>query len=104
MARGDVQLSPWTYDSGGDYLDRHITISVPFDESTRAIGNGTLVHRDVGCLYTHIVFDDPSDTVKIKRLPVVPEGDTTLTAQRVRQLTGFRTIEDVMAVQVTAEP
>lgn len=101
--RGDPQTSPWIWGSG-DYQNRLITITVPFDEATRAIVDGTVVHRDDDCLWSHIVWDDPSNNQKAKRSPVVPFGDTTLTAQQLRQATTFRTIDDILAVQVTAEP
>ena len=103
MAKGDPLLSPWYWEAA-DYLGRKITVTVPFDNATRSILNGTVIHRDEGCLYVRIVWDNPTDATKAKRSPDVPEGDTTLTAQQIRSRTGFRTIEDVLAVQVTAEP
>lgn len=107
MAKGDPPTSPWTYDCA-DYLGRTLTISVPWDDSaggTRNILNGTAIHRDAGCLYTTIVFDNPTDQLARKPLPAAPAGDTTLTALQVRQATGFRTIDDLLAAgQVTAVP
>jgi hypothetical protein len=102
VARGDPYLSPWVWDAR-DYLGRAIVVTVPFNDATRDILNGIVIHRDTGCLYVRIVWDDPSNPQKAKRSPVVPVGDTTLTAQQLRQATGFRTIEELMAVQVTAE-
>lgn len=102
MAKGDPLTSPY-YWASGDYLNRQISFSVEFDETTRDILS-VLIHRDPDCLWTRIIWDDPSNNQKAKYSPTVPEGDTTLTAQQVRQATGFRTIEDMLAVQITAGP
>lgn len=102
MARGDAQTSPWPWETS-DYMGRRITISLPFNESTGAILDGTVIHRDEGCVLSRIVWDDPTDNVKRKVSPTVPVGDTTLTAPQVRQATGFRNLADVLAVQITAE-
>lgn len=102
MVKGDPLLSPWYWEAA-DYLGRKITVTVPFNDATRAILNGIVVHRDPGCLYVRVVWDVPSSGSS-KRGPDIPEGgDITLTAVQLRQATGFRTIEDVLAVQVTAE-
>lgn len=103
MAKGDPQLSPWVWDSGADFLGRHITITVPFNTTTRAILNGTIVHRDAGCVYTKIVFGVPSDPGS-QRTASVPNGDTSITATQFRNATGFTTIDQVLALQITAEP
>lgn len=103
MAKGDPLLSPWTWDSGGDYQDRHIRITIPFDNTTKAIQNGIVVHRDTGCLYTKIVIGVPSDPGS-QRTASVPNGDTNITANQFRNATGFTTIDQVLALQITAEP
>jgi hypothetical protein len=102
VARGDPFLSPWFWDAR-DHLDRVLSITVPFDNVTGDILNGIVIHRDPGCLYVRVVWDDPSDPQRAKRTPIAPEGDTTLTAQQLRQATGLRTLTDLQAVQVTAE-
>lgn len=101
MAKGDPFLSPWVWDAR-DYLGRAIVITVPFNDTTRALQGATIV-RDPDCLYVRIVWDNPSDPQKAKRSPVVPVGTTNLTTQQLRQATGFQTVEDLLAVQVTAE-
>jgi hypothetical protein len=101
MAKGDVLVSPWNCEFT-DYAGAKITIRVDFDNATRAITGG-LCHRDPDCVYHRIVWDNPSGPNR-KQLPDLPDGDTTFTAQQVRSATGFRTIEDVLAVQITAEP
>jgi hypothetical protein len=103
MAKGDPLLSPWV-PAFQDYLGRVISITVNFNNTTRALVNA-VVHRDAGCLYTKIVFDNPGDAVKAKRLaaPADGQGDRTYTAAQLASQ-GLSTIEDAMAVQITAEP
>lgn len=102
MAKGDPLLSPWTWDSGADYLGRHMSITLPFNNTTRAITNGGVIHRDAGCMYTKIVWGVPTSPTSI-RSASVPNGDTAISAAQVRAL-GFDTIEQVLALQITAEP
>jgi hypothetical protein len=102
MAKGDPLLSPYVWDSGADSQGRHITITIPFNNSTRAILNGIVVHRDAGCTYTRIVIGVPSDPSS-RRTASVPNGDTTFTANQFRNATGFTTIDQVLDLQITAE-
>ena len=102
MAKGDPLLSPYVWDSGGDYLDRHITITIPFNNTTKAIQNGIVVHRDTDCVYTRIVIGVPSDS-GAQRTARVPNGDTTFSANQFRNATGFTTITQVLDLQITAE-
>ncbi len=94
--------SPYTWDSGADYLGRHLSISIPFNTTTRAIQNGIAVHRDSGCLWSRVVYGVPSDGTST-RSPVAPSGDTTLTAAQFTTATTFTTIDQVLALQITAE-
>jgi hypothetical protein len=104
MVVGGPIQSPWTYSTSDDPARPRLTISVPFNNATRAILNGTAVHRDAGCPFSTVVFANPSDQLLRKPLPAAPVGDTTLTANQVRNATGFQTIEDLLAAgQVTAE-
>lgn len=100
--RGDPQTSPWTWEAD-DYLGRVLSISVPFDTNTGAILDGIVVHRDVGCLWTRILWDDPTNPQKAKLSPSVAEGDTTFTAKQLRQATGITTYTGLTSVQITAE-
>lgn len=102
MAKGDPQLSPWTCEFS-DYLGRKITITVNFNNASRALLNNNLVHRDAGCLWTHIVWGDPNGA-NAKPTPAVPTGDTTFSAAQIQSFTGFTTIDQVLAAQVTAAP
>lgn len=101
MARGDVPQSPWVWDAS-DYLGRMIRITIPFDVGSRAILNGGSIHRDVGCLWSRIVWDVPSSP-QAKRSPSVPVGDTAVSAAQIQSFAGFTTIDQLLAVQITAE-
>ena len=103
MARGDPLNSPYVW-AAGDYIGRQITITVSFNNATRAI-QSAIIHRDDGCMYHTIVFDVPSDGVKSKRLvaPVDGAGDRTYSKAAINAQ-GLTVIEDVLAVQITAEP
>jgi len=103
MAKGDPLLSPWVYEAW-DYQHLVIRITVNFNNSTRALQT-SVVHRDSGCQYHTIVLDNPSDQVKAKRLaaPADGAGDITYTANQMASR-GLNTIDDVLAVQITAEP
>jgi hypothetical protein len=103
MARGDTMVSPWTWEAA-DYVGLAIRITVNFNNSTRSL-QSTVVHRDTGCQYKKIVLDVPSDGAKSKRLvaPIDGAGDRTYTANQMKAQ-GLNTIEDVLAVQITAEP
>jgi hypothetical protein len=98
MARGDTLVSPWAW-SAADYLGRAITISVAFNDSTRALGT-TTVTRDAGCLWGTLIIGDPTGTPKT--FPV-PAGTSTISATKLRNQ-GLNTIEDVLALQITAGP
>lgn len=104
MAKGDPLLSPWLPGPFPDYLGRKIIVTVNFNDTTRALVSA-VIHRDTGCLWHTLVFDDPTDAAKAKRLaaPIDGAGDRTYTANQLRQQ-GLDTIEQAMAVQVTAEP
>ena len=103
MARGDALTSPWVWEAA-DYVGLAIRITVNFNNSTHAL-QSTVIHRDSGCQYTKVVLDVPSDGVRAKRLqaPSNGAGDRTYTANQMKAQ-GLDTIEDVLAVQITAEP
>jgi len=101
MAKGDTLVSPYVWDSGADNMGRHLSITIPFNNSTRAIQNGIVVHRDPDCLYTRVVIGFPDGTAQ--RTPSMQAGDTTFTATQFRNATGFTTIDQVLALQITAE-
>lgn len=104
MAKGDPLLSPWLPGPFQDYLGRKIVVTVNFDDATRALIS-VVIHRDTGCLWHTLVFDNPTDAAKAKRLaaPADGAGDKTYTSGQLAAQ-GLTTIEQAIAVQVTAEP
>jgi hypothetical protein len=94
--RGDPIATPWV-ESFSDYLNRNLSISIAFDNVTRALGV-TTVTRDDGCLWGTLIIGDPATTTKTF---AVPFGTSTVSAQRLHQ-NGLNTIEDVLALQITA--
>lgn len=107
MARGDTLVSPWIWpsDSGAaDYMGRVIKITVNFNNATRAL-QSAVVHRDDGCMYTKILLDNPNDAVRAKRItaPVDGAGDRTYSAAAMASV-GLNVIEDILPLNITAEP
>lgn len=102
---GGVPVSPWRYDSGADYQGNHVSITINYDNTTRALINATL-HRDAGCMYKRILIGVGADgspegsthTFGIGNL----EGDRNITQAGLAAV-GLNTIEDVTALgQITA--
>lgn len=98
MAKGDPITSPWHWEDR-DTEGRLISIDCPFDPITRLLLVAN-VHRDPGCLYTKIVIGVPGSGTE--RRFTVPDGDTTILVLHLN-LAGLMTIEDVLALQITAE-
>lgn len=118
MAKGDPQQSPWVWEAA-DYLGRAIRITLYFNNSTRALNNSgpgsrcVIISRDDGCLWHRIVFDNPNDATRAKRLTAPADGaaDATFTVNQVRNASqsadfpnGWQTFEDTQTIQITAEP
>jgi len=106
MAKGDPIQSPWVYDSGPDYRDKRITITVTFNNATRSITGGT-IHRDAGCVYTKIVLGlgqdgTPDSSTRVFNVAGL-EGDRSFNKQAFIN-NGFDTAEDLLTVQITAVP
>lgn len=101
MAKGDPYPSPWVW-TARDMNGNALTITLPFDNTTKALQNGGSIHRDPGCLFSRIVWGVPSDP-NAKRSPQVPAGDTAVTAAQILAFSGFTTVNDILALQVTAE-
>lgn len=102
MAHGDVLVSPWVW-SASDYLGRTITITIPFNNSTRAVQAGTVV-RQSGCLWGHILVGvgaDGSPDTALKNW-AVPVGTNTITTGQFAA-NGVNVIEDVINFQITAK-
>lgn len=107
MAPQVPPTSPYVYDSGGDYLGRRLTITVSFDNASRLI-SGAVVHRDPGCVYTKIYVGTGADGTPDSTPRVfgpVPDGDTSIPrSQFTKPQVNISTIEDFIAMQVTAGP
>lgn len=105
-AKGDPMPSPWVWDTLDNDGDR-LELTIAFDEATRVI-TGITTYRDAGCTYTRILIglgaDGTPDTTETAW--DVPAGTTVLSQGQLAQLAGegLRTIEDVLATQVTAAP
>jgi hypothetical protein len=101
MAKGDPISSPYVYDSGGDFQGRHLTATFAFDNVTRVL-SGLTVHRDVGCVYVAVLIGSPNATpVRVPANGSIPTGDTPVTKGQLNAV-GFTTVEDVLALQITA--
>lgn len=98
--RGDPPASPWVYDTQ-DAFGNHLTVTIPFNETTLALQDAT-TFKDRNCMYNKLVFDVPSDSQRAKRFNIV-DGSHTIQST-VLANNGFFTYNDLMAVQVTAEP
>jgi hypothetical protein len=87
-----------------DNFGNVIRITVTFDNTTRAL-SGATVYRDANCQWTHIYLglgaDGTPDTTT--KAFTVSAGTTNINANQLRQR-GLNTIEDVLALQITAGP
>lgn len=96
MARG-VWVSPFTC-TFADYLDRKITISIPFNNTSLAIVNpGLSGTRDAGCLFDRVLIGRPDGTLKVF---LIPEGGFGVSRQLLANQ-GFSTIDQVTNANIT---
>lgn len=108
MARGDPLTSPWRWEAN-DNRGKAIGFQVSFvDSSTPHTITGIQLGRAAGCDYSRLLIGtgadgNPDDTDKIV---VVPVGVTTLGAGALNNLAnhGVSTIEDILALNITAAP
>jgi hypothetical protein len=82
-----------------DYLGRAITVTFPFDNTTHALADATVV-RDAGCLWGTLMIGDPNGAVKTF---AVAFGTSTVRTQQLKN-NGLNTIDDIFALQITAGP
>jgi hypothetical protein len=95
--------SPWVWQAL-DYQNNAITITINFNNSTRALTGGKVV-RDAGCVYGTVYIGQGADGTP-NTAPdkfAVPTGTTNLTANQLKR-NGLATIENVLALQITAGP
>jgi hypothetical protein len=104
-ARGDVLQSPWS-SRFADYQDKAITLTVTFNNATRAITGGSIT-RDAGCMYTKVLVGlggdgRPDSTDKVFNVGGL-EGTQSVGAAAFTS-GGFTTVESIQALQITASP
>ena len=103
QARGDVLQSPWV-SRFADYLDRVITLTVTFNNSTRSITGGSIT-RDAGCQFTKVLIglggDGRPDSTD-KAFDVSGLEGTQSVGKAPFTARGFNVIEDIQALQITA--
>lgn len=100
---GSDPANPWKW-TADDYLRRAISISLPWDSATRALGNATVV-RDQDCLYGHLYIGVGPDgrPESSANAYAVPVGTHTVSSATLAS-NGLSTIDDVVVLQVTAGP
>lgn len=98
-----VPPNPWVW-SANDPLGNPLTISVAWKASMRALQN-TTVTRDPACSLGHIYIGVGADGTPntSPNAYAVPTGSTTITAATLSK-NGLNTIDDVLALQITAGP
>lgn len=104
MGTPGVQVSPWVW-SAGDFQGNTITITVLFNNATKAIINGSTCVRQAGCVYGHLYIGTGADGTPntTTHAFAVPVGTKTVTAAQMSAV-GLNTITDVLALQITAGP
>jgi hypothetical protein len=91
------------WSSGPDYQGNGITITVTFNDSTKALTGATIV-RDPGCVWQTIFFGvgaDGTPNSTTGQFGPIAAGTTTESAHRLKQ-GGFNTINDILPLQITA--
>ncbi len=102
MGVGGVIVSPWTWEAR-DYQGNKISITIPFDNTTKVLSNGT-IFRDAACVYTTLIVGVGGDgTVESSTKTFsVPSGTHTITASAMSSK-GINTIDDILNLQITAK-
>lgn len=105
MGKGDPITSPYLAYNALDNEGDGISVSVVFDDVTRAI-TAINTHRDAGCQWTNIAVGlGPDGTPNSSPMQwPVPTGDYTTTAGDLAYLAsvGVSTFEQFMSYQITA--
>jgi hypothetical protein len=96
-------VSPYVF-TVRDYLGRTMSLTVPYDNTTKVINAPVTVHRDAGCTYTKVIIDvgaDGTPDTSTKTLNVAGfTGDKTFTVNQVNAI-GLVTLADVKAHSLT---
>lgn len=87
-----------------DYIGKVIRITVEWSSATRAL-SGAVVFRDADCQYQRVYIGVGADGTpdSTPDVVLVPAGSTNITANQLRR-NALRTIDDVVALQITAGP
>lgn len=102
MGAGQPLVSPWVWQAS-DYAGLAITITVTFNNSTKAL-TGATVQRDTGCQYHTMVFDVPTSAqAKTLAAPADGAGPISYTARQMSKQ-NLNVIGDIIALQITAQP
>ena len=104
MGTPGTVVSPWVW-SAADYLGNTISVSVVFNNTTKALTSATIA-RDAACLYGHLYIGTGADgtpNTTTHALTVAAGSSKTYTAGQMSQV-GLNTINDILALQITAGP
>lgn len=96
--RGDPLASP-VVESFSDYQGLALKVTINFDNATHALTN-VVVTRDLGCLWGTLIVGNPVDGTA-KTFTVADGSTSTVNAKQLSHR-GLNTIEDVLALQITA--
>lgn len=88
--------SPWVWSSGADYQDKQISLTFNYNETTHALGN-LVSQRDSGCVWSRIEIGLGAQTKTV----TVPVGQRTFTPAQIQAATGFTSIEQIWALNIT---
>lgn len=106
MAHGGPVTSPYLALDAQDVAGNHLTMTFTFNEVDRSLISAT-IHRDPDCLWHRVLIglgpdgtpDNSSHMFNVQGL----SGNRDFNSAQLRA-TGFVTIEDVLALQITAGP
>lgn len=95
--------SPYLFYSAGDFQGKIISITLNFDNTTRAMINAT-VFRDPDCVFRKLLIGTGADGSpdSSTRVVNVPAGTTVVPASTLA-LINLNTPEDFLQFQITAQ-
>jgi streptogramin lyase len=101
MLAPNVPTNPWTW-AANDVNGLPLTISIPWNASTRALQNAT-VTRASGCLLGHVYIGLGKDGTPngSANAYAVPVGSSTVSA-KVLSRNGLATVDQLDVLQITA--
>lgn len=90
--------SPWVWTSGSDYQGKAITLSFAYDNSNHALGDLTTT-RDTGCVWSKLEIGLGGQ----RKTVTVPNGQRTFTPAQITAATGFTSIDQIWALNITVD-